>query len=197
MSTNWKSVTRLALVFAASFLFTGLTPAQESAGSIRQRFLLMPSYRPCQPAQVRTFSLGRQPLEAILAQVTVENLSAKEIIAVKLGWNVYSPKDGLPVATSTCSAQQPAAEIFLSGETPLIQLEALAPKETSTIGIRPLPAPSEVKKIAFIERPLITVDDVRSLPANGLAKPLQPEYAIVIFVSEIHFSDGTFWMIEK
>jgi hypothetical protein len=196
MNTNWKGFARLALC-CAFLLCPNLMQAQESAGSIRRRFTVLPSNRPCQPAQVKTIALGRQPIEAILAQVTVENLSEKEITAVKLGWNVYDEKDGGPISLSACTDPRPSARIFLSGVSQLIQLETLAPKETSTIGIKPLPVPSEVKKIAFVERPLITVDDVRSLPADGSGKPPKPEYTIVFFVSEIHYSDGTRWMMGK
>jgi hypothetical protein len=63
--------------------------------SIRQRFDVLTANQRCNPALVKLVSLGRQPREALLAQVTVENLFDKTITAVKLGWKVYARKEGI------------------------------------------------------------------------------------------------------
>ena len=158
---------------------------QESSLSVRQRFNVVPAYRRCEPAEVKFVSMGHQPKEAILAQVTIENRSDKVIAAVKLGWRVYGDKEGLRISISSCAAPAPSAEVFLSGTTPLIQLEALGPKETSHIAIDPLPVPMPADKTVFVDRAFISVDDIKSLPAN--------KYTAVVFVSEIHYGDGTRW----
>lgn len=159
--------------------------AQESSFSIRQRFGVVPAYRRCEPAEVKTVSFGMQPRETILAQVTIENRSEKVITAVKLGWRVYEEPEGIKVSTSSCAAPPSSAEVFLSGTTPLIQLGALSPNETSHIGIDPLPLPTVATRTVFVDRAFISVDDVRSLKGN--------KYTVVIFVSEIHYGDGTKW----
>ena len=162
---------------------------QESSLSVRQRFNVVPAYRRCEPAEVKFVSTGHQPKEAVLAQVTIENRSDKVIAAVKLGWRVYGEKEGMRISLSSCAAPAPSAEVFLSGTTPLIQLEALSPKETSHIAIYPLPVPIPADKTVFVDRAFISVDDVTSLTAN--------KYTAVVFVSEIHYADGTRWPTES
>jgi hypothetical protein len=162
---------------------------QESSFSVRQRFGVVPAYRRCEPAEVKLVSFGRQPREAILAQVTVENRSDKVITAVKLGWKVYDKEKGLKVSVSSCADPPPSAEAFLTRTTPLIQLGELSPKETSNIGIDPLPLPSSATKTVFVDRAFISVDDVRSLTVNS--------YTVVVFIQEIQYGDGSRWPSES
>ena len=178
----------LALVLCTLALCSGNpqnAKGQESSLSVRERFNVVPSYRRCEPAEVKFVSMGHQPKEAILAQVTIENRSDKVIAAVKLGWRVYGEKEGMRIGLSSCAAPAPAAEVFLSATTPLIQLEALGPKETSHIAIDPLPVPMAADKTVFVDRALISVDDIKFLTAI--------KYTAVVFVSEIHYADGTRW----
>ena len=130
--------------------------------------------------------MGRQPKEAVLAQVTIENRSDKVITAVKLGWKVYGEQEGLKISISSCDAPPPAAEVFLGGTTPLIKLDTLGPKETAHIAINPLPVPSAADKTVFVDRAIIGVDDLKSLAAK--------KYTAVVFVSEIYYGDGTRWV---
>jgi hypothetical protein len=132
--------------------------------------------------------MGKQPKEAILAQVTIENRSDKIIAAVKLGWQVYGEKEGIKIGTSSCDAPPPSAEVFLSGTTQVIQLEALGPKETSHIAIDPLPLPIPADKTVFVDRAFISVDDIKSLTPN--------KYTAVVFIAAIYYSDGTRWPTE-
>lgn len=162
---------------------------QESSLSVRQRLGVVPAYRRCEPAEVKVVSFGRQPRETILAQVTIENRSDKVITAVKLGWRVYDEHEGIRISTSPCAAPTNTAEVFLSGTTPLIQLEALRPKETSQIGIDPLPLPGSATKTVFVDRAFISVDDLKSLAVK--------KYTVVVFVSEISYDDGTSWPTEN
>lgn len=181
----------LALVLCTLALCSGNpqnAKGQESSLSVRQRLNVVPAYRRCEPAEVKFVSTGHQPKEAILAQVTIENRSDKVIAAVKLGWRVYGDKEGMRISVSSCTAPAPSAEVFLSGTTPLIQLEALAPKQTSHIAIYPMPVPMPDKTV-FVDRAFISVEDVTSLTAN--------KYTAVVFVSEIHYADGTRWPTES
>ena len=165
--------------------------AQELPSSVRQRFTIFPAYRPCDPAQVKTFSLGRQPLEAILAQVDVENRSEKTIVAVKLRWNVFEQQEGSKVSLASCPPDSRSGEVFLTGTSDLIQLTSLNPKEITAIGINPLPVPTSALKTVFVNRPLVMVDDVKSVAVGSTGK-----YALVIYVAEVHFNDGTRWTRE-
>ena len=102
----------LALVLCTLALCSGNpqnAKGQESSLSVRQRFSVVPAYRRCEPAEVKFVSMGHQPKEAILAQVTIENRSDKVIAAVKLGWRVYGDKEGMIISTSSCTAPAPSA----------------------------------------------------------------------------------------
>jgi hypothetical protein len=167
--------------------------AQQPTPSVRQRFVIVAASQRCQPASVKSVAFGKQPPDALLAQATVENGSDKVITAVKLGWKVYSYAEGPIGQLAFCDPQTAAAEVFLSGATPLIQLEALASKETGTISISPLVAPTRATKTVFVDHPLLTADDVKSLPLDNST----PKYEVVMFVSEIHYADGTTWEIKS
>jgi hypothetical protein len=106
----------------------------------------------CEPAEVKFVLMGRQPKEAILAQVTIENRSDKKITAGKLGWRIYGEREGMKISLSACAAPLPSAEVFVSGTTQLIQLEALGAKETSILSIDPLPVPMPANKTVFVDR---------------------------------------------
>lgn len=162
---------------------------QEPSLSVRQRLGVVPAYRRCEPAEVKLVSFGRQPREAVLAQVTIENRSDKVIMAVKLGWKVYDEHEGIRISTSPCASPPTTAEVILSGTTPFIKLETLSPKETSHIAIDPLPLPGSATKTVFVDRAFITVDDLKSLPVK--------KYTVVVFVSGIYYDDGTTWPTEK
>ena len=190
MKTINRKTRALALVFSTLALCSGSPKnarGQEPL-SVRQRFSAVPAYRRCEPAEVKFVSMGRQPKDALVAQVTIENRSDKVITAVRLGWKVYAEQEGVKISTSSCAAPPPSAEVFTSGTTPLIQLETLGPKETSHIAINPLPLPMPATKTVFVDRAIISVDDIKSLAIN--------RYAAVVFVSEIHYGDGTRWPTE-
>ena len=187
-----KSDFTLLLFFAGMvMILLHNASAQELPSSVRQRFTIFPAYRPCDPAQVNSFALGRQPLEAILAQVTVENLSEKTIVAVKLRWNVYEQQEGRRVSLASCPPDSRSGEVFLTGATDMIQLTSLNPKEITAIGINPLPVPTSELKTVIVDRPLVMVDDVKSDAIGSTGK-----YALVIYVAEVHFNDGTRWTRE-
>jgi hypothetical protein len=192
-----KALLGSLLLFTLTF-HTGLNQnlkAQQPTPSVRRRFVIVPANQRCQPASVKSVSFGRQPPDALLAQATVENGSDKVITAVKLGWKVYSYSEGTKGLLAFCDPQPPSAEVFLSGATQLIQLEALASKETGTISISPLVLPTTATKTVFVDHPLLTADDVKSLPLDSSTPIIK--YEVVMFVSEIHYADGTTWEIKS
>src|SRR6185503_5204803 len=185
MSTIKRQVL-LVLLLAVAF---NLSPdrnlkAQQRPMTVRQRFVAVPANQRCQPASL-SISAGEQPDDALVAQVTVENRSDKTLTAVKLGWKVYDEVNGTKMQIGFCDAQPPDAEVLLSGSTQLIELEALASKETANVSIAPLVLGIPATKRIFIEHPLLTANDVKSLP---LTDPTRVTiYAVVMFVSEIHY----------
>jgi hypothetical protein len=167
--------------------------AQESTASLRQRFTIFPALRPCDPARVKAFSLGKQPLDAILAEVMVENNSDKIISAVKLRWRVYGEKEGREMSFASCPPKSASVGVLLTGTSDVIELTSLSPQETATIGINPLPTPTLAVKTVFVGRPLVSVEDVKSVATDRNSPTSVGRYALVIFVSEIRYNDGTTW----
>jgi hypothetical protein len=187
--TNWSFSLILLLLILAS-----LAPnsnAQATPATVRERVVIFLASRPCDPAQVRMFSLGLQPVDAVLAQVAVENRSQKTITAVKLRWHVYDERNGHNLSLASCTVDFPIPQSLLTGTTEAIQLPALNPRHTYTIGINQLPVPSTQNDAVFVNRPFVTVDDLRSLITNTEGPAVK--YALVIFVAEIQYKDGTNW----
>jgi len=48
-------------------------------------------------------------------------------------------------------------------------------------------------RTVFVERPIIRWDEVKSLTSDGTRGSFKDDYAAIIYVSEIHFADGTEW----
>lgn len=189
-------------LLAATLLFAFVLPSdlnlraqQQAVAPIRRRVVIVPAVQRCQPAEVKTLSFGPQPADSLLAQAMVENRSDKVISAVHLGWRVYDYPEGTRVNLAFCDPQAPSAVIRLAGVTQLIQLDRLGPQETATISINPTVLPTTATKIAFIDHPLLTAEDVKSLPLDPATPTLK--YAIVVFVSEIEYADGTRWELKS
>jgi hypothetical protein len=165
-----------------------------NADSTKKRFTVRP-YKgavPCHPVEVKAVSLGTEPPEVVTAQVNIESFSVKAVTAVKLAWNVYRMNAGLRKGSSGCEENPRAAESFLSGSTPLIQVQLLE-KETVNIGINPMPYKYPATKTVFVDQPIIGWDAVKSLTSDGTRDTFKEDYALVMYISEIHFADGTKW----
>jgi hypothetical protein len=164
--------------------------------SISKRQFTVVPYKgpvPCHPVEVKAASIGTEPLEVVTAQVNIESFSAKPVTAVKLAWNVYKMNAGLRKRVSGCEENPKAAETLLSGSTPLIQVGQLAEKETLNIGINPMPYNYPATKTVFVEQPIVAWDAVKSLTNDGTRDTFKEDYALVMYISEIHFADGTKW----
>lgn len=149
---------------------------------------------PCHPVLVKATTIGTKPPEVLTAQVTIQSYSEKPIIAVKLSWNVYKFDVAMQKRSKGgCDGSTPAAEIFLSGTTPLIHLGLLAQNETCHISTNPLVINSPATKTAFVAEPIIKWDEVKSLTSDGTRSSFKDDYGAVIYVSEIHYADGSQW----
>ncbi len=73
----------------------------------------------CHPVLVKAVSIGATPPEVLTAQVTLISFSAKQVAAVKLRWDVYRWDLATKKRRAGCDRGSEAAEIFLSGTTPL------------------------------------------------------------------------------
>lgn len=145
-------------------------------------------------AIVMGIALSGYPLEVLLAQATVENRSDKTVTAVKLAWKVHGFTKGIVPHDLLCGVPS-EGKVFLSGNTPLISLGQLAPTETCHIGQKPLVGKAPATHTVFIDYPILSADDVKSLPVDETRRA--DKYAIALYVSEIHYADGTTWAFVK
>jgi len=170
--------------------------AQESQLSSKGNFTVVSYYHArtgCHPVAVLSVSIGAQPPEVLTSQVAIKGISDKPVTALKLRWEVYDRKVGLKKAKAPCDATPEAADIYLSGTTPLIQLGRLAKGEIYNISTNPLRINLPAAKTIFVEQPLIAWDEVKPLTVDGTRGTFKGDYAAVLYVSEVHFEDGTTW----
>ena len=187
---RWYYLRLVVLLLGAAFLSDDRVSGQEVERAIRGQFVFYPGFRFCNPAEVKGFGLGNQPLAVMLAQIYVESRSEKIISAVKLSWKVYVDLDGMKIATRGCEPPiTPTA--LLSGGTDFIDLEALPPKETTIIGTDPLPVLQPGARTIYVARPFMMVDEVK--PIVEREKAAGKKYLVVLYVSEIRFGDGSKW----
>src|ERR671932_1266045 len=101
------------ILFGVFTLFTlalhpALVPnpaAQQAQTSVRPRFIIVPADQHCHPAKVQGIAFGNQPLDALLAQAVVENLSDKTLAEIKLGGKVYGAPASPKIGLMFCDAQ--------------------------------------------------------------------------------------------
>lgn len=161
---------------------------------IRESFVVVPAYHKCYSVEVKGVVLTGHPLDILLAQVIVENRSAKSVTAVKLGWRIHA--FSRTVKPELACGVPPADQVLLAGDTPRIDLGQLAPKETSNIGPNPLVNQQiPATKTVFILKPILTANDVQTLPLPETRRTVK--YSAAIYVSEIQFSDGTTWVFNS
>ena len=188
-----------ALTLLLTFAFQtnlGQPVAPEGAKVPNKSIAFVPYYHPgaaCHPVEVKVVSLGGQPQHVLLAQVTIESFSGTPVNAVKLGWNVYKRDVGDRKSLSPCDVTSDAAEVLVSGISPLIELGALLQNETVNIGTNPMKIPMPATKTFFVDQPLIVWDQVKSLTDDGTPKTLKDDYTVLLYVSEVNFTDGTKW----
>jgi hypothetical protein len=147
----------------------------------------------CHPVEVRAVSIGAQPPEVLTSQVVIESFSDKPVAAVKLRWNVYSRDVGRKKARSSCDATPEAADIYLSGTTPLIQVGHFAKGEVYNITSNPRATFPLATKTIVVDRPIIAWDEVMGLTLDGTRATFKGAYTAIIYASEVQFEDGTRW----
>lgn len=179
-------------VFLSILTVPNIADAQQRI-PIRQRVSIFASRRPCDPAEVKAYALGRQPVDAILAQVEVSNNSAETISAIKLGWQVYDEATGHRIGLSSCEDRDPAPSALLAGTTDVIQLNSFPSRSTVVVGLNPLPLPSSAPATIFVDHPFVTAGDLKSLSGEAGDSASAKRFALVISVAEIRFADGKSW----
>ncbi|MCS6886004.1 MAG: hypothetical protein RMM17_13945 [Acidobacteriota bacterium] len=101
-------------------------------------------------------------------RVWLKNISNKPVIAVKLGWRLFTEKD--------------RDSVLLRGETPLLGISLPAySEETAKV------------KDPKLEFPLLTFTE-KVIASLLKEKKLEGDYSIEVFVTEILFEDGSTWI---
>jgi hypothetical protein len=196
MSFRTAIVSSLLLMTLATQLNLGQVGAQETQIA-KKKFTVIGYYTAptrCHPVMVTSVSIGANPAEVLTSQAGIESFSAKPITAVKLKWEIYRMDVAMKKRRAGCEGTGEPAEVFLSGETPLIPVGRLAEKEICNI-ISPYPSitPPKVTRTVMVERAIIMWDEVKSLTTDGTRNTFKDNYAALVFVSEVHFEDGTTW----
>ena len=193
-----KTSLRLSVTLGGMLLMvTALSFAQTPPQTPGKHFAIVGFYQSqasCHPVEVKAVSSGfRPPDVTVTSLVVVESFSSRPVTALKLSWMFFGWDEGLRRRREPC---EPLAEskAVLSGTGPLIQVGELLEKETCTItsGQPAVSGPPTTKTI-LIDQPIIVWDDVKSLTLDGTLDTLKDNYAGIIYVSELHFADGTVW----
>jgi hypothetical protein len=177
-----------------------IVPQENPQTSKKGFFTVLPYYHSrnhprigCHPVEVRVASIGAFPPEVLTSQVVIESFSEKPVTGVKLRWDVYNLAVARQKTLFSCNATPEAADIYLSGITPLIQVGHFANGEVYNItSIQGMTFPLATNNI-ILNRPIIGWDEVKGLTLDGTRATFKGNYAVIIYVSEIQFEDGTRW----
>lgn len=145
----------------------------------------------CPQVEVKAASIGSFPPEVLTFQVVIESFTEKPVTGVKLRWDVYDRAVARKKTVSSCEASPEPADIFVSGETPLIQVGHFVNGEVYNLtSIRGMTFYQATKNI-MLDQPIIRWDEVKGLTLDGTRATFKGNYAAIIYVSEIHFEDGS------
>jgi hypothetical protein len=197
--TVMKHRTAVLLVFFALTLQTvfaqGLT--QQTESFVQRKFSILPYVRKegCHPAEIKAISMGAVPPDALTTMIAIKSFSDKAISALKVRWDIYQWDIGTKRQRSDCNVAADPTEIVLSGTTQLIDVGRLVKGETYTITSNPphLQSPFPSNRVVQVDWPIIGWDQLKPLAIDSPRRVLKDDYMGLIYVSEIHFEDGTRW----
>ena len=173
---------------------------QQSETLSKRKFTIAPYVRTggCHPVEVKSNSMGSVNPAILTSMITIKSFSEKPVRALKVRWDIYQWDIGMKKRRAACDAAAEPAEIFLSGTTPLIEVGRLLKGELYTISNHPqeMPSPWPVNKVVLVDYPIIGWDELKPLSIDGTRRALKDDYSGIVYVSEIHFEDGTRWEAE-
>ncbi|HYJ85647.1 MAG TPA: hypothetical protein VEW46_06315 [Pyrinomonadaceae bacterium] len=170
---------------------------QQSEAPFKRQLTMLPYLRPegCHPVEVKAVSMGSARPEVLTSLVTIKSFSEKPVTLLKVRWDMYKLDVGLKKRRAACDAAAEPAEILLSGTTPLIDVGRLLKGELYTISSHPqeMSSARRVSKVVLVDYPIIAWDELEPLSIDGTRRGLKDDYGGIVYVSEIHFEDGTRW----
>jgi hypothetical protein len=139
------------------------------------------------PVEVTYTTMGGLPIEILLKQVGLRSYSPKVVTAVRLGWHAV-------VWENRADLRDPNLEILISGQTPVINLIALAQNENCDVSMSSMRGGlSRTDKKIETGFPLLSLNDIKPLTLDGTLRTLKERYAFIVYVNEVLFADGTMW----
>jgi hypothetical protein len=135
----------------------------------------------------------------LTSMITIKSFSEKPVKALKVTWDIYQWDTGMKKRRAACDAATEPAEVFLSGTTPLIEVGRLLKGEHYTISLNPqeMWSAQQVNKVVLVDWPIVGWDELKPLSRDGKTRGnFKDDYSGIIYVSEIHFEDGTRWEAE-
>ncbi len=173
---------------------------QQSETPSKRRFTMLPYLRKggCHPVEVKSIAMGSVNPEILTSMITIKSFSEKPVSALKVRWDIYQWDTGMKKRKAVCDAPAEPAEIFLSGTTPLVEVGRLLEGELFTISINPqeMRSAQPVKKVVLVDWPIIGWNELKPLSIDGTRGNFRDDYSGIVYVSEIHFEDGTRWEAE-
>ena len=188
------SVLSLQFTFAQSL-------TQQSETLSKRKFTIVPYLRigGCHPVEVKSISMGSVNPAVLTSMITIKSFSEKPVSALKVRWDIYQWDIGMKKRSASCDAAAEPAEIFLSGTTPLVEVGRMLKGEHYTISLNPqeMRSPPPVDKVILVDWPIVGWDELKPLSIDGKTRGnLKDDYSGIVYVSEIHFEDGTRWEAE-
>jgi hypothetical protein len=199
MNFQVKRATLALLVFLTLFAQSsiGQELARDASKQPRNGITILVYARPQDshdPIEVKMVSNSSAPKGSVIVLATIESFSAKPVAAVRLGWNAYKESEGMKKALLRPLAAGEDAEVFASGTTPLIPVEVLAEKEICEITADSSRRQTAgATKTVLVNQAIVSMDNIKSLRGEPMVHVFNDDYAIVVYVSEIRFVDGTEW----
>jgi len=184
------SVLSLQITFAQSLTQQSETPS-------KRKFTIVPYLRTggCHPVEVKSISMGSVNPAVLTSMITIKSFSEKPVKALKVRWDIYQWNIGMKKRSAACDAAAEPAEVFLSGTTPLVDVGRMLKGEHYTISLNPqeMRSAQPVNKVVLVDWPIVGWDELRPLSIDGTRGNFKDDYSGIVYVSEIHFEDGTQW----
>ena len=170
---------------------------QQSESMSKRKFTILPYLRPggCHPVEVKSISMGSVNPAVLTSMITIKSFSEKPVRALKVRWDIYQWDIGMKKRKAACDAAAEPAEIFLSGTTPLVEVGRLLKGELYTVSLNPqeMKFAQPVDKVILVDWPIIGWNELTPLSLDGTRGNFKDDYSGIVYVSEIHFEDGTRW----
>ncbi len=147
----------------------------------------------CSPAGIASHGSPIYPPEEFISNVFIQNYSSKPVTAVRMSWKVFDAENWQKQKSGKC-APAPEAEFLLSGNTPLVEFGGpLRKGEKCYVGRHPRILGYPPALSVSIDWMIVGTGQLTPLMEDASERRFKDDYLLLLYVSEVHFSDGTRW----